>query len=76
MPRYSNRRYKRRYAKRSKTLSTKNIFNRKSATSQANQIYSLRKSIASINKRFKPEIYTHNLSVVSKTFSNSVEEEK
>lgn len=63
MVRYSNRRYKRRSYRRSsrKTLSTRNIYNRKSSTAQANQIYALRKSITSINRRFRPEIKTiHN----------------
>lgn len=74
MPRYSNRLYKRRnYRRTRKTLSTKNIYNRKSATAQANQIYALKRSISKINRKMRPEIYTHNLpSVYSKTFSNGV----
>lgn len=74
MPRYSSRRnYKRRnYRKSHKTLSTKNIFNRKSATSQANQIYALRKSVSSLNRRFRPEIKTHHNDAISTTFTNSI----
>lgn len=72
MPRYYNRRYKRRYYKRRSALSTRKIFNNKSAKSQANQIYALKRSVNSLSKRFKPEIFTHHLSdVISKNFTNS-----
>ena len=75
MPRYSNRIYKRRNYRRStrKTLSTRNIYNKKSATAQANQIHALKKRISSINKRLRPEIHTHMLSQVwNKTLTSEL----
>lgn len=71
MGRYYNRRYKRRSYRR-KALSTSRIFGRTGAKSQAKQIYALKKSMNALNKRFKPEIYTHHLEqVYTKTFTNS-----
>ena len=65
-------RSRRGYRKRNGTLSTRKIFSKTSAKSQANQIYALKKKMNKIQKRFKPEIYTHHLSsVISKTFTNS-----
>lgn len=64
-------RSRRNYRKRKGALSTKNIYSRTSAKSQANQIYALKKKISKIYKRLKPEIYTHHNEVVSKTFTNS-----
>lgn len=67
-------RSKRGYRRRGyKTLSTKRIFSKTGAKSQANQIYALRKSVSKIKRKLRPEIYTHNLpDVYSKTFSNSI----
>lgn len=70
MPRYSNRRYKRRNYKR-KALSTSRIFSKTSAKNQAKQIFALKKSVNTLNKRFRPEIYTHHIDATSKTFTNS-----
>lgn len=71
MPRYFNRRYKRRNYRR-KALTTARIFGKTSAKSQAKQIYALKKSVNSLNRRFKPEIMTHHLpNVYTKTFTNS-----
>lgn len=74
MPRYSNKVYKRRvYRKNKKTLSTKNIYSRRSAKAQANQINALKKRITSINRRLRPEIHTHMLSQVwNKTLSSAL----
>lgn len=62
----------RRYGRRRSALSTRKIFSRTSAKSQANQIYALRKSVSRLNRRMRPEIYTNAIpNAVSKTFSNS-----
>lgn len=66
----SRRAYRKR---RGGALSTKRIFSKTSAKAQANQIYALRKSVTRLNRKLRPEVYTHNLpSVYSKTFSNGV----
>lgn len=71
MARYNRKYYNRRRNYRRKALSTSRIFGRTSAKSQAKQIYALKKSVNTLNKRFKPEIYTHHNDAISKTFTNS-----
>lgn len=51
-------RSRRSYRKRRSALSTKRIYSKTSAKSQANQIYALRKRVTALNKRFRPEIKT------------------
>lgn len=68
---YGRKSYRRRSYRRS-ALSTRKIYSRTSAKSQANQIYALRKRISKINRRLRPEVYTNAAqSVESKTFSNA-----
>lgn len=66
MPRY----YKRRYNKK-KTLSTRKIFSRTSAKSQANQIYALRKKINYVYKRTHPDWKIKVGSAVTSSFTSS-----
>lgn len=71
MPYYARRRRTMRKRSTRSALSARRIYGHTSARNQANQINALRKSINKINRRFKPEIYTHHNQVVSKEFSNS-----
>lgn len=74
MPYYARRRrtMRKRSVRSTRTpLSARRIFGYTSARSQANQIYALKKSINKINRRFKPEVYTHHNQVISKEFTNS-----
>lgn len=52
---YRRRRY---YKRRSRTLRKGNIFSRRSAKSQAKQIYALKKRVSAIQRRTAPEIIT------------------
>lgn len=71
MVKYYRKKYSRRNYRR-KTLSTSRIFSKTGAKSQAKQIYALKRSVSSLKKRFKPEIYTNQLSsVFTKTFTNA-----
>lgn len=58
---------------RRRSLSTRRIFGNRSARSQANQIYALRKRVASINRRLRPDIKVvdGNWPDLSKTFTNN-----
>lgn len=58
MVRYGTRRYRRNYRRRNSRLSTRRIFSRTSAKSQASQIASLRNRINKVYKVCKPEIKT------------------
>lgn len=76
MPRYSRRGYRRnRGGKRSRTLSTRRIFGRTSAKSQASQIYALRRSVRSLARKTKPEMKvwignSTNFTFTSESLSN------
>jgi len=50
------RRYRRKGVRRNRTLSTRRIFNNKSAKAQAKQIYALRKSVNRVRKQCLPEV--------------------
>lgn len=68
---YRRKSYRRRGYRRS-ALSTRRIFSRTSAKSQANQIYALRKTVSKINRRLRPEVYTNSIqSLQTKSFTNS-----
>lgn len=53
---YGKRRYSRRFYRRRKMLSTRNIFNNKSARSQASQIYRLNRRVSALSKANRPEV--------------------
>lgn len=63
---YKKRYYKRRYYKRRNPLRKGNIFSKKSAKSQAKQIYALNKKINRIEWKTKPEITTLSCSLLQK----------
>lgn len=72
MPRYYKRRYKRAYKK--SRLTKSKIFSKKSAKSQASQIYALKKKIDYVYKSTKPDTDTGTASITpssSLTFSGS-----
>lgn len=71
MPRYAKKTYKKRVYRKRKTLKKSNIFSRKSAKSQAKQIYALNKKINHIQKLTKPEIQTFYLSEESGLLNQS-----
>lgn len=64
------RRYKRNNRRSRRTLSTKNIYNRRSAKSQANQIYALRKRISAVARANRPETYI-KYATHQRVFTNS-----
>ncbi len=64
------RRYRKRTSRYSKTLSTKRIYSRKSATAQAQQIYALKRRISSIYRKTRPEMKVLNGAILSKTFDS------
>lgn len=72
--RRNKRRTYKRYNRRYRTLSKKNIFMKKNAKSQAKQIYALNKRISKIEKATKPEILIYrqmNLSSYRTSYSAS-----
>lgn len=69
---YGKRRYRRRYRRRGRVLSTRNIYNNKSARSQASQIAALRKRVNTVAKFQRPEIKTYNPAPTRHIFSNSL----
>lgn len=74
MVKKTKRVYRRRYYRKRRVLSKGNIFGRKSAKSQAKQIYAINKKINKIEKRTRPEtlVYLHNnLSCYRTEFSAS-----
>lgn len=72
---YKKRYYKKRarkYYRKYKTLSKRNIFSRKNAKSQASQIYALNKRITKLEKRTKPEIdiyYNYDITQFHNSFT-------
>jgi hypothetical protein len=62
---YGRKRYR---SPRKRTLSTRKIFSNKSARAQANQIYSLRKSVSSLARRNRPEKKVYLSDSVGTTF--------
>lgn len=68
MPRKFSRKYSRKSSRR--TLSTRNIFSNRSAKSQANQIYRLRRRLNYISKMNRPEMKVFNGTILSKTFDS------
>lgn len=63
---YRGRKYYRR-----RTLSTRSIYNRRSAKSQANQIYALNKKVNAIARANRPETHILTNGPISKQFTNS-----
>lgn len=63
----------RRYGRRrgTRTLSTRSIFSSRSARSQANQIYALRRRIARIGRQLRPDVKQSTIGPFSKTFTNN-----
>lgn len=59
--------YKKRYRK--KTLKKSNIFSKKSAKSQARQIYALNKKVNRLEYKTKPEIITQSCPFVNRVFT-------
>ena len=53
------RRYRRKNTRRNRTLSTRRIFNNKSAKSQAKQIYALKQRVRRVYNQCKPEVKMH-----------------
>uniref|UniRef100_A0AAU8H8H1 Cap n=1 Tax=CRESS DNA virus TaxID=3138951 RepID=A0AAU8H8H1_9VIRU len=68
-PARRSRRYGRRRGTR--TLSTKSIFSSRSARSQANQIYALRRRVARIGRQLRPDIKVAVTTLTSATLNNS-----
>uniref|UniRef100_A0AAU8H8N1 Cap n=1 Tax=CRESS DNA virus TaxID=3138951 RepID=A0AAU8H8N1_9VIRU len=65
------RRTRSRSRRGSRALSTRSIYSRTSARSQANQIYSLRKRVARIGRRLRPDVKVAVTSLTSATLNNS-----
>lgn len=63
-------RRRRRYARRKKVLSNKNVYGKKSATSQARQIAALRNRISTVYRRCRPEYKFKMSSIQDYDFSN------
>lgn len=61
---------KKRYSRKSKSLSTRRIFNNRSAKSQASQIYALRKRINYVSRACKPEYKLFSGTNVSYNFNS------
>lgn len=65
------RRYLRKKYYRRRTLSTRSIYNKRSAKSQANQIYSLNKKVNAIARANRPDIHLLVSDPVTQEFTNS-----
>lgn len=65
------RKYFRRKYYRRRTLSTRNIYNKRSSKSQANQIYSLNKKVNAIARANRPDTHILTSNPVSQEFTNS-----
>lgn len=65
------RKYFRRKYYRRRTLSTRNIYNKRSSKSQANQIYSLNKKVNAIARANRPDTHILKSDPVTQEFTNS-----
>lgn len=67
------RRYRRgkKYFRRRRTLSTRNIFNRRTSKAQANQIHALNKKVNAIARRNRPDTHIAVSDPVSHQFTNA-----
>lgn len=65
------RRYLRKKYYRRRTLSTRNIYNKRSSKSQANQIYSLNKKVNAIARANRPDTHLLVSDPVTQEFTNS-----
>lgn len=63
--------YKRRYARRRSTLSTRNIYSNRSARSQAYQIAALKRRINYVSRQCKPEVKVLTSDVISETLNSA-----
>lgn len=64
--------YKRRYARRRSTLSTRNIYSNRSARSQAYQIAALKRRINYVSRQCKPEVKVLTGDVVTDTLNTAL----
>lgn len=69
---YRKRYYKRRYARRRSTLSTRNIYAKRSSISQAGQIAALRNKVNKVYKVCKPEMKRYYGLVGQFNFNNTI----
>lgn len=65
------RRYRGRKYFRRRTLSTRNIYNKRSSKSQANQIYALNRKVNAIAKANRPDTHIMTNGPISQEFTNS-----
>lgn len=61
--------YRRKGRRGNRSLSTRRIFNNKSARSQAKQIYALRKSINRVRNAVKPEVKVYESTILTNEFT-------
>lgn len=69
---YGRRSYRRNRRTRSRTLSTRNIYLRKSATNQAKQINALKRRVNYVSRQCRPEIKTWYVAPKHMEWNNSV----
>nr|QTE03432.1 MAG: capsid protein [Syrmaticus ellioti CRESS-DNA-virus sp.] len=66
------RRYRRRRSTRPSRLSTRNIFSNRSARSQANQIYALRRRVSALANRTRPQTFVVSTGASTFQYSNKL----